>query len=446
MELFDSHVKKSRSITDLMASPDSVAEILEWSSDHSTPLMILGASGSTKTYTARTVLKELGYDIVYLSFLEKVSRTHVRDLFNASAGVTVYNFFSPRARASKTAYFLDDIEAASNIHKWVIDVFASKAPKHPVVFCCNSPYHKLIEGMKSNCTVVEFGKVSDNALQDWCKEANKIVRARVSKKLIQDVVRKANGDVRQLLLWMRFVYRSLSNGVRTASIRNSMDLAGNKHNVHGVLHDTKYLLNSCTTITEAERFYEKDKILFPRMIHENVYSGVNKREFRDKIELITTIANNIAFADVVRECINKHTDDTLHGYVSAMNCHSPSVVKNRFDRSVGKLRFPKLMTIRYQRSKNTQHLGCLNDSHRIGSHDLYIFGQVFNHIIVTKDYDKLLTLARNYNMSIFYFNFVNKNFQCDRSKVVKMVHTVSKRLKHSLERAEAVSTLATGER
>lgn len=391
-----------QSVEEVVGNAAALSDLRRWASAPAeTPALVTGPTGAGKSRAARLVLEERGYCVHVLSFSEVRSKKYVVQLMGKLAGaVGVLSAFcgGSAKHAVKNALVVDDVECLPVHMKPLVTTIFQKRGTMPVVFTCNVKYHKLLEGISTKCVRFNFMEVATHEIWEWCENVNVMTGVNMSPALVDDLAVRSGGDMRQAKLWLRQVQNWLYHGYSDKKIKHMIKLAQPKNRDLGLITATAECLNAPSfDIDRALDLYALDRILLPRMVHENIHNGLLGCTGEDATRAAMHAADDMSSMDLMYAKIHGAPhDDELHPVLGTFACWSATrrkmTVPQRTSVAEEACKFPKIMTVRYQNSVNNGYLNGAKGvlpTEGIAYHDTAL---AFRAMVKKRDYPALATL------------------------------------------------------
>lgn len=359
--------------TEILGNDQIISDIKNYITNNTSEqiLLALGPPGLGKSTACKLVLSELGYQTVTVRMSHKDDLDNIDTIIQGCSGTgSILNW----GKVQKKALIVDELECLPvqkkcvlqhilRIHNPVLGISRSskkrlKRAKEiyrkkdlPVVFLCNTMYHRTLEEIQKYGNTFIFKKSTEIEQYIWCETIGSIMDIRLTKHLIKHILAKSCADIRQLSFIMFYVMQRQFKGDNLIKIRKAVKSIGVKEeddHLFDLLHKT---ITKQNHVEKCMTNYDKERILLPWMIFENIYTYFSKIKF-DCSSSIANIAQCISDCDLIWEKSHGHQDYQLEDYYGAISCWSvPYIYKRAVPQHLRQkitYKFPSLMVKRSQ--------------------------------------------------------------------------------------------------
>tara|TARA_Y100000389_G_C17419758_1_gene496014 strand:- start:33 stop:1382 length:1350 start_codon:yes stop_codon:yes gene_type:complete len=424
--------------SEIVGNRQSIKELKLWLKEPlKTTSLILGQSGTGKSLVAKYVLKEANYEVNIISFSDHHTGKSITSFINEiNKSTNVLSFFEPSVKSKKQALIVDNLECMAIQMKQCLINILELRNSMPIIIICNSKYHKLLDVVKKYSTIYTFEKPKVCELWQWVMNINEIFSINITKKLTEDLIISCNRDIYQITLWLYKIHDWVKKGKKTPYIRKMLKIIPNKDNDVGLIDATIECYKKYTSFKQVDRLYNLDRILLPRMCHENLFSVISQKNDKCKfvdIDNISRACDYFSIADLMYEKIhNPPHDDNLHSLMAVFSCYIPQQeILNLDSRCFKKIepedmKFPKLMTIRYQTSVNSNYISRIPKSLR--NIDRYCIGNSIKKYVKTKNIPELVEICKRWGCSPSILDKITK-VSCFNKKSLRISKTMQKNMR-----------------
>ena len=265
-------------------------------------IYIYGSSVCGKTYMVKSVLKEMGYDVIIYNAGDIRNKSIIDSITsNTMADRNIISIFNKKTKP--IAIVMDEIDGMKTGDKGginsLIKLIRSKKTKkqkledyttNPVI-CIGSYYiDKKIRELMKACTVFEIKQPStENMLQIIDQ-----IMPDIDNKLQLQISEFLEGDLRKLSQLYK-IYKT-ENSLLSSSIIDN--IFKKKSYSEDTKDRTQELLNEYVTLDKHNVFMnETDRTIIGLLWHENVIDYVDKIPFDKKFPLYNKILKQICYAD-----------------------------------------------------------------------------------------------------------------------------------------------------
>jgi len=404
---------------ELLGDNSKLQRIDQWVSDtNKLPLLLMGPTGSSKTTSVVIHLKKYGYtpNIIHMSDFSTTNELNNR-VFDLLSNRDATSFFSSAPSPIKNAVIIDDFECASVYHKSFCKLLMNFSTQSPIVFITNTKHHNLVEFVKRNSVFVEFGQLEYDDLWQWCLSTCQVKNIRLSNKLIQNIIEASTSDINQLILWMYQVHQFLLQGKKTAAIRRIILSCQRKQKNEGLIEAVRDINMNMVQASDAEIVYDMDRILLPRMVHENIYRN------RKNIHKIHKAARLFSMYDVCYNYIHSPPhSESLHDICGTLSCWGASRcldTSKTYELTHENVKFPKLMTIRYQTFVNYNNLRNLPYCISIARRHMIYWGDLLRGYVLTNNINDVVEFVKHTGLNPKHIDNILKLSSLHLKKTVR---------------------------
>jgi hypothetical protein len=420
-------------------------------------VLVQGPTGTGKSAAVRLVLRELGYHVLSLHMSEEHTARSVDAFLQKCCGARSVVDWGQRR---KFAVVVEEVECLQihqksllhrllRVHDPALGIPKTSTTKlaramrgHvpldlPVVFVCSSAYHRALEEIEKKAEVFLFAPPTAEEQYVWCQGAAMVQGLRVTDPLLELVVSKAGGDIRQLSGLLATVWQQQRAGQNLVRIRKllrgSVQDRNRDQHLHDRVHDA--VTRKCG-VDQALRRYEDEKILLPWMLFENAYAYLDAADPPTPASTARTIAR---VADCVSTCDllweqahgSQHYDlETYYGALATWGI--PSLLRRQVPayrmRRVP-LTFPSIMVRRSQFAMQESYAASLGDFLTDPPHDAHHVWPLLRRMSP----DQVAEFARTTGMTWAHVERIQKLGGCrtrwstaDRRRVRTKVHAATR--------------------
>ena len=251
-----------------------------------TNLFIYGPAGSGKTSVAKALCNELKAEVLFIDASSNNGKAMIESsIVPFASTVSIYN------DEAKKVVILDEADGlsvqAQQSFRPIIELYEKTTR---FIFTCNFP-NKIIEPIKSRCTVLDFGYTGKSEVIDDLK-SQMLSRCKAILKHEKIEVSDDNNDILKEFISKKFPdFRSIINELQSYTYNNKLD-AGilKQRSVSGDL--SKELWNIIKSGNfDVARKYVNESLLSPEDYFINLYNDIDEYIDIEKIpECIISIA------------------------------------------------------------------------------------------------------------------------------------------------------------
>jgi replication factor C large subunit len=199
MKIIDFNVELE-SLDELIGNNSAIQQLKLFASDINNnirrkPLMINGPPGNGKTTAVNLLAKANKWHIVELNASDYRDKESIDNLMvAASQSRTIFG--------SKNLIFLDEIdELSAKFDKGASSALLNliEVSKSPIIFTVNNPWEKKIAFLRNHVEMVEFKRVTADAIAEFLAKIVVMNKINISKEMILQIAKQSNGDVRSAI-------------------------------------------------------------------------------------------------------------------------------------------------------------------------------------------------------------------------------------------------------
>lgn len=282
---------------DIVGNPIAMNEIRKWLSSwkKGRALLVHGPTGCGKSASINLIAREAGYDVVDVHPDEARSP---KDFLQSSMQQGIFS--------RKKILLFENIEQMSMRN--FSDLLKNSG--HPIICTVNDIYH-LSAPVRKMFKAIKFDKISETDMLRFAEHVCRTEEIKHEHRMLEQIVRTSNGDVRSLLMDLEFLKHGTSGGYR--------DIEDNIFNTLKIIFRSTGIENSKIAMENSEKDAEE---LF-QWIEQNV-----TEEYTDP-ETIATAYNYLSIADVFRSRIIRRQSWSLQKYFSSLSVYGISLAKKK---------------------------------------------------------------------------------------------------------------------
>ena len=223
--------------------------------------LISGPCGIGKTLTLDLLINSVEYNVIEVNTDDERNATYINQKIK------------PFVKTSKNIWGKNNILIVNDIDVSNDNGFVSslceciKETKIPIILTCNNRYEPKIKPIATLCALmdIKFTKPSSTEILKYVADIVKTEYGKITPKqtqLIQSIVNKSDGDVRNTILSVEF---ALSCNTSFSPI-GEMDKDNSKINLFDI---TTELMSQMTELPTKFDLFHMEKELLPLMVHEN---------------------------------------------------------------------------------------------------------------------------------------------------------------------------------
>ncbi|AYV77417.1 MAG: replication factor C large subunit [Dasosvirus sp.] len=300
-------------------------------------LILTGDHGCGKTSIVRAILNDKGYQIKSINFNKIGTIKRIDDFVeNLLFGDNVYDVIQGKGR-SKFAVVIDEIESISTLTEKAIvnSVLKINSEKWtcPVFFIANRDHKKIINDVKKESYHLCIYEPSNINMMTLLKkigvgEGMKMQDVGVA----DDIIRHSQHDFRRMILILQELKRLYGNQIITKkTLAEYIKYSDEKDVDYTIYENTSKLFSEYTSIGNALRIFEGDKINMPLMVQQNHFKAMSEYivDKKKKIEYSSDIAESVAMGDIIDNYIYSEQSWNLQEMHGFYTCVYPSYVLNK---------------------------------------------------------------------------------------------------------------------
>lgn len=407
--------------SDIVGNTESVAYIKTWlknfQNQENASIIICGPHGVGKSIAVKVILKDLGYEMKYLSssnikqFKMLKDATALVQTGNINLDM-VFEDGNAKGKVKKTAVVIDDSETITltSEKNMILQLFKDNEAKKmfPLIFLTNEQHSKMVSDIKKSCPEIKFNypKTQDTSVfvKSICAKENIQLTDNVA---ITSIIQFSQYDIRRLLLILQDLKLTYGeNSIGIDEWKKYMTSSHKKDKDIGLFEATKKILDNYKNINTCLQLYETEKVLLPLMVFENYPRNVLSRQIQSSSELLNVmrkITDYVSLGDVIET--NIYTDQNwylqhLHGFYT---CVETSYVINRYKKKTDEPHH-----IDFSSDLNKTSLKNINKKNIIGVQsfmkdknltDLLYLNKLIHYSIKENKLKYIESLAQHYNLS-----------------------------------------------
>ena len=413
---------------EIVGNQQSINEIKEWFDDGCKyPIMLSGPPGTSKSTTIQLFLKKYNYFTKIITMMDYPNIKSIKEsVIKFLNFKDVLCYFSETTERKK-AVVIDDFETASIHAKSLVKLLIEYSEDFAIIFISNISHHHFKDEIMKKGEMIEFSKINKKELWLWSQAVIQVKKLRITQKLMNEIIDKSNGDIRQLSIILNQAHDMIKyNKDKIPKVRKMINQLPDKYSEKGLLKSTWDCINLRIESGNERVIYSVDRILLPRMIHENIYDDL----IFDKNIVIAS--NRITEYDLMYQMIHAPpNDDGLHKFIAHNMCISVPIALKKSKRTITisneKLRFPKLMTIRYQTYINKGYMVKLPDCLRYNRKEVPYLGNLAKHFL-SSDQD-ILEFMRISELNVRQMDIILKLSSMGLKKKFRITNQKQKRIR-----------------
>lgn len=238
---------RPKTLTEYYMNKNQLDKVKEWISDlkgedanEAKPFLVLyGTAGVGKTTLAHLILNKYGYEVIECNASDTRSKKQIREVLGGISGISVC--VDSKNNFKRTAIIMDEVDGlngtteSSGIQELIdIIITSDKKTKEskwvcPVICTSNNIKDKKMQLLLRQAVVLHIDRPTTNDMMKLITRISKSECFEIDNETRNTIIKRANGDYRQIILLLYDYYNDLKLGV--AGITSSTkEEAGEKQN------------------------------------------------------------------------------------------------------------------------------------------------------------------------------------------------------------------------
>ena len=288
-------------------------------------LIVTGNHGVGKTVSIDVILKERGYEVHTLDFINIKKKHNIKEsIKKIMKSSNILDLINDDVK-KKVAVVIDEIEGiTSTTEKNCILTLQKENDSEwycPIIFISNNKHNKLLAEIKKASLEVKFNQPYDKDLRLILKQILRDEAMKVKDSKVEDtILYHSQGDIRRLIYTLQELQYAYGNKLITSKLIEDFCQVSKRKDVDiDLFTSTKGLLYKYNSINDCLRYYETEKVLLPLMVHQNYVPSVilNIEEESDQFDIIKNVSESLSCGDVVENYIygDQNWDmQEIHGF------------------------------------------------------------------------------------------------------------------------------------
>ena len=204
---------------------DEIVNVLKKSIDKSSishAYLFSGTRGTGKTSIARIFAKSLGTSEQDIYELDAASYTGVDNIRDLRSGVSTIPFDS-----QYKVYIIDEAHMLSTAAANALLKTLEEPPAHVIFILATTEKHKILDTIKSRCTIFDFNSPSAKALEPFISDTVKKEGKNIEAEAVSAIAKQGEGSYRDTLSVLQKV---LSTGEKTITLDHVQGLYSSSQN------------------------------------------------------------------------------------------------------------------------------------------------------------------------------------------------------------------------
>lgn len=328
--------------------------------------LLSGIPGIGKTSVAHLIARECGYDVVELNASDTRSAKTIKELIQKSTknkSITEYFLKVGETEKKKICIVMDEVDGMSSGDRGGVAELVKiiKTTRVPIICICNDRSKQSLKTLISHSLDLKFSKPKYNVVLSRMKKICRVERLQVDEKVLENLVKKSNSDIRSILNNLQF------NSVGCTSMDETI-LETKTSQDRNVFNLASEILSEKHTMQELNELYFEDSSLAPLFVQENYLKmqPLKANNNSERLELICKAAECISMGDTIQRKIMSEQKFELAPIHSDFSTTVPAkLVRGRYQsnkpREFGPA-FPSVMGKMSTTRKNRNLFATINNS------------------------------------------------------------------------------------
>ena len=302
----------------------------------SSSLLVIGDHGTGKTMIVETVLKCLGYTIIYPDFsnLKGTSsiEKYINNILKSNDVLNLMENSDKRKIFRKEAIIIDEIESISSrtMKKFVLALQKENSIywKYPIVFISNGEHAQPQTDLRKCSYVVMFWPPYNSDIKKILIKIVTLEKLNIKDHRVLDkILDYSQSDIRKLINTLYDLYNiHETDPITYSKIDQYMNVTQKKdRNIH-LYAATEELLYKYENINTCLKYYSMNKSALPLMIHQHYIDNVIRNQNKSiALKKLSIISDLLSTGDIVDSYIYSSCNwdmQELHGiYTCAITSH-----------------------------------------------------------------------------------------------------------------------------
>jgi DNA polymerase III delta prime subunit len=406
-----------KKISDIVGHKEIISQIIEWitnfSKSNNSSLIISGNHGIGKNITINLILKELNYDIIYISSSNIKDNKSINKILIKNDSI---EFFKSN---KKSAIIIDNTEniTLSTEKNMLLELYKENEKKKilPIFFLTNEQHSKLISDIKKTCYEIKFTVPLINDFLVYIKNICKLEDINITdEKILLNIIKFTQFDIRKLIYILQDLKFTFGNTlIDLCKCKKYFQSTQKKNMDIGLFDSTKELLDNYKSIDKCLNLYETEKVLLPLMIFENYPKSVLNRNYSNGVnfyESISKISDSISMGDVIET--NIYTDQnwylqSLHGMYT---CCFTTYELSKFTQKNNKYNiiFSSDLNKTSIKNINKKNINIIQNKINKNINDILLLNKLLYYLLKNEKYNKIKKIFKKYYIIIKYLDTILK--------------------------------------
>ena len=243
-------------------------------------LLIVGEHGIGKTITIKTLIKDLGFELINLDITIfnkcKDNDLHIKAFIENTNVINTLNEF----KKTNHIILIDNLEnitstSDKNIIKKILK-YNNSYCVCPIIYIVNNKHNNFITSIKDNTTTIYFNQPTYddmyNLLGKICSE-EKIMFSDIN--VINTIISFCQQDFNRLLTILQD-FKNYKKTISDEYLKTYLSISNKKDKNDNIFMATANLLTKFINIDECMKIYATQKTYIPLTFHQNYINYVNK--------------------------------------------------------------------------------------------------------------------------------------------------------------------------
>lgn len=373
-------------------------------------ILITGNHGVGKTVAINTILNELKYDTIPITF----GKNKLKDVKKIVSQVLNNNILKTIGEKNKHTILIDNLESVnSNVDKILINTLFkinNDKWKVPLIIISNGKHSKLLHEIKKKTKEIKF--LNPN-IYDMTKLINLIIDSEninISNSSKNKIIEYCQSDMRKItstLLELKGETKNLSD----YKIDEYFKTSKKKDIDFDLFKTTGEIFHEYKSIEDCNKKYKMESVMLPLMIHQNYKKSINESDldFNESIKQLELVSKLLSIGDIVDNYIFGDQIwelKDIHGYYSCIN---PSYILSSLNDSYIRFEYPDDLNRTSIKKKKKKNI-ITNDKNikNFDINDLLRLSYILKDIYTKYNINDCVKILKEYGITYELFDMIIK--------------------------------------
>jgi len=397
-------------------------------------ILVSGKSGYGKSTIVKTIVKELGYEIVLFnpseSRMKKKGKNKSNNYFNYLSNTKNVSDILSNSKRNKKCILIDGLESISSTtdKSNILTLIKENEQKFstPIILITDGKHNKLLSDIRKLIDEIFIYPLKNFQIK---KIVNNICLKEkinvVSEDVVLKIIEHSQYDIRNLINILQDLKTAFNNNPITSKGLNDFLKSSMKKDVDQDLYNaTNGLMTNYSSIDECLKYYETEKVLFPLMVHENnvryIYYNIDSEE--EQLEVSSNIAKVLSEGDLVENyiyCDQNWDLQELHGfYTCAVPSHYYNKSKGKYSEKI-RPQFPQDLNKTSIKKINKKNIDKTNKClQNMKINDFININRIIKYLLKNNNIEECVRLLKPYNINKEQIESLLKIDKIDTDKVI----------------------------